>query len=145
METITNSIPIIGGMEYIKVSYSKYWEFAQVPTRQTPFSVGSDLYSAFDYCIPKGEMRVIDTGIGVIIPLGYYGRLAPRSGLTYKHFLDVKAGVIDPDYMGPICVILFNHGDQDYPITRGDSIAQIIYEKVGIPIYEETKTIPRTE
>ena len=145
METITHSIPLIGGMEYIKVSYTKYWEFAQVPTRQTPFSVGSDLYSAFDYCIPKGEMRVIDTGIGVIIPLGYYGRLAPRSGLTYKHFLDVKAGVIDPDYMGPVCVILFNHGDQDYPITRGDSVAQIIYEKVGIPIYEETKTIPRTE
>ena len=53
METITNSIPIIGGMEYIKVSYTKYWEFAQVPTRQTPFSVGSDLYSAFDYCIQK--------------------------------------------------------------------------------------------
>ena len=90
-------------------------------------------------------MRVIDPGIGVIIPLGYYGRLAPRSGLTYKHFLDVKAGVIDPDYTGPICVILFNHGDPDYPITRGDLVAQIIYEKVGIPIYEETKTIPQTE
>ena len=90
-------------------------------------------------------MRVIDTGIGVIIPLGYYGRLAPRSGLIYKHFLDVKAGVIDPDYTGSICVILFNHGDQDYPITRGDSVAQIIYEKVGIPIYEKTKSIPQTE
>ena len=47
--------------------------------------------------------------------------------------------------MGPICVILFNHGDQDYSITRGDLVAQIIYEKVGIPIYEETKTIPQTE
>ena len=145
METITDSVPIIWGMEYIKVSYTKYWEFAQVPTRQTPFSVELDLYSAFDYCIPKREIRVIDTGVGVIIPLGYYGRLAPHSGLTYKHFLDVKAGVIDPDYTGPICVILFNHGDQDYPITRGDSVAQIIYEKVGIPIYEETRSIPQTE
>ena len=47
--------------------------------------------------------------------------------------------------MGPICVILFNHGAQDYPMARGDSVTQIIYEKVGIPIYKETKSIPQTE
>ena len=39
--------------EYIKVYYKKFWEHAKVPDRATPFSAGSDLYSAFEYCIPR--------------------------------------------------------------------------------------------
>ena len=138
-------LKVITKMEYIKVHYVKHWEFARVPTRATLHSVGSDLYSAFDYNIPPGGRAAIDTGIGVIIPLGYYGRLAPRSGLTYKHSLDVGAGVIDPDYTGPIQVILFNFGTEEYLVTKGQSIAQIIYEKVAIPIYEEVQQITPTE
>ena len=132
-------------MEYIHISYIKYWEFAKVPTRATPQSVGSDLYNAFDYNIPPGGRAAINTGIGAIIPLGYYGRIASRSGLAYKHSLDVGAGVIDPDYTGPIHVILFNFGIEEYLITKGQSVAQIIYEKVAIPIYVEVQSLPSTE
>ena len=63
-------------MEYVEVHYMKYWDFAQIPTRATPQSVGSDLYSAFDYTVPPRGKVAINTGIGVVIPLGYYGRLA---------------------------------------------------------------------
>ena len=55
--------------EYIKVYYKKFWEHAKVPDRATPFSAGSDLYSAFEYCIFREGQTAIDTGIGAVIPL----------------------------------------------------------------------------
>ena len=139
------TVKVHGKMEYVEVHYMKYWDFAQIPTRATPQSVGSDLYSAFDYTVPPRGKVAINTGIGVVIPLGYYGRLAPRSGLAYKYSLDIGAGVIDPDFTGPIHVILFNHGTEEYLVTKGQSVAQIIYEKIAIPIYKEVQHLPPTE
>lgn len=43
------------------------------------------------------------------------GRVAPRSGLAAKHFIDTGAGVIDADYRGEVKVLLFNHSDVDFP------------------------------
>ena len=40
--------------------------------------------------------------------------LAPRSGLALKKFLDVGAGVVDCDYRGPLGIVLFNFGDEDF-------------------------------
>ena len=48
--------------EYIKVYYKKFWEHAKVPDRANPFSAGSDLYSAFEYCIPREGQTAIDSG-----------------------------------------------------------------------------------
>ena len=63
------------------------------------------------------------------IPLGCYGRIAPRSGLALKKFLDVGAGVIDADYKGEVGVLLFNFSDTDFEVNMGDRIAQIVFEK----------------
>ena len=41
---------------------------------------------------------LVSTGIAMAIPVGCYGRIAPRSGLAVKSSIDVGAGVIDPDY-----------------------------------------------
>ncbi|KAK1357438.1 hypothetical protein POM88_050694 [Heracleum sosnowskyi] len=51
---------------------------------------------------------------------------APRSGLAWKHSIDVGAGVIDADYRGPVGVILFNYSDVDFEVKAGDRIAQLI-------------------
>lgn len=56
------------------------------------------------------------TDICVAIPAGHYGRIAPRSGLTWKHSLDTGAGVIDEDYRGELRVILFNHSDTPFTV-----------------------------
>ncbi|KAK1353395.1 hypothetical protein POM88_052530 [Heracleum sosnowskyi] len=62
----------------------------------------------------------------IAVPEGTYARIAPRSGLAWKHSIDVGAGVIDADYRGPVGVILFNYSDVDFEVKAGDRIAQLI-------------------
>ena len=131
--------------EYIKIYYKKFWDHAKEPTHATPYSVGSDLYSAFEYCLPKKEKVTIDTGIGVVIPLAYYRNLISKSHLAHKHAIYVEASTVDPDYTGPIFVILNNQGNKDYLVKQGEPIAQIIYQKMALPIYEEIQNIPLTK
>ena len=58
---------------------------------------------------------------------------APRSGLAWKHSIDVGAGVIDADYRGPVGIILFNYSDEAFEVKPGDRIAQLILEKIVTP------------
>lgn len=78
------------------------------------------------------------TDLQIAVPKGTYGRIAPRSGLAAVYHLDVGAGVIDPDYRGNVCVVLFNHSKEDFVVCRGDRVAQIICEKVVAPTLEES-------
>lgn len=105
---------------------------ATVPTRGSELAAGLDLYSAVDIIIPSHGKSVVMTDISISIPEGYYGRIAPRSGLAAKHFIDVGAGVIDQDYRGNIGVVLFNFSDKEFVVKKGDRIAQLILEKILI-------------
>lgn len=69
------------------------------------------------------------------------GRIAPRSGLASKHFIDTGAGVIDADYRGPVKVLLFNHADADYEIKEGDRIAQLVLERIVTPEVVEVEEL----
>jgi dUTP pyrophosphatase len=102
---------------------------ATTPTRANPTDAGADLYSIEDCMIPPLERLVVNTGICVEIPEGYYGRIAPRSGLAAKRGVDVFAGVVDSSYRGELRVVLFN-SDKNMPfhIEAGDRIAQLIIE-----------------
>lgn len=84
---------------------------------------------------------MVMTDIQIEIPEGCYGRIAPRSGLAHKHFIDVGAGVIDSDYRGNVGVIIFNFSDQDFVVQRGDRIAQLICEKIENPELEEVQEL----
>ena len=103
---------------------------SQIPTKATANSAGYDLYSCCNIIIYPLERMLVKTGISIEIPEGYYGRIAPRSGLALKNGIDVMAGVIDSDYRGEIGVILYNT-DKNIPlhVKTGDRIAQLIIEK----------------
>lgn len=117
------------------IRFAKIHEDARVPTRGSAGAAGFDLYSVEDIVIPPaGGKAMIHTGIVFEIPKGYYGRVAPRSGLAAKYAIDVLAGVCDEDYRGEICVILINHDrSNDFKVAKGDRIAQFIFEKIGVP------------
>ena len=74
------------------LKFMKTSENAITPTRGSPLSAGYDLYSAVDCTISSGGKAIISTDIKIALPHGYYGRVAPRSGLAAKFFLDVGAG-----------------------------------------------------
>lgn len=61
------------------------------------------------------------------------GRIAPRSGLASKNFIDIGAGVIDADYRGQVKILLFNHSDVDFQVKEGDRVAQLVLERVCLP------------
>jgi dUTP pyrophosphatase len=105
---------------------------AQLPSRGSDEAVGLDIHAVEALSIRPGERIAIRTGLAVMIPLGFYGRIAPRSGLAVSQGVDVMAGVIDPDYRGEIKCLLVNLGDQVCNISSGDRIAQLIIEKVKI-------------
>ena len=76
--------------------------------------------------IKPGFRACVDTGVIVDFPEGVYGEIWPRSGLAFKHGIDVLAGLIDPGYRDVIKVILINFGTQDFTINENDRIAQLV-------------------
>ena len=133
-----------------KIIFKKLYKDVLIPKKGSALAAGYDLfcYSDKDIIIePLGKAR-IPTGLSVELPHNTYGRVAPRSGLTWNKFLDVGAGVIDEDYRGQIFVILFNFSKENVTIKNGDKIAQLIVERI-MPtepvIYEPEQELSETK
>lgn len=120
-------------------------ENAFVPTKGSYLSAGFDLHSAYDYIIKPQDKIIAQTDLRIGVPPNTYGRLAPRSGLASKHFIDIGAGVIDQDYTGKVGVVMFNHSQIDFKVKRGDRIAQLICEVIVKPELEECATLEATK
>ncbi|GFX81229.1 deoxyuridine 5'-triphosphate nucleotidohydrolase [Trichonephila clavipes] len=118
---------------------------AKIPTKGSKLAAGYDLYSAYDYVVPAQGKVLAMTDIQVQVPPGHYGRVAPRSGLAVKNFIDVGAGVVDEDYRGNLGVVLFNFGSEPFKVMKGDRIAQFICEKISYPELEEVENLDDTE
>lgn len=84
----------------VKLFFKKLTDKAIIPTKGSKRAAGYDLHAACDAIVPKSGKALVKTGLAVAVPTGSYGRVAPRSGLTWKYFIDTGAGVIDEDYRG---------------------------------------------
>lgn len=118
---------------------------AIVPLRANPTDAGADLYSTEDVTLLPSKRALVGTGWSMEIPNGFYGRIAPRSGLAYKHGVDVLAGVIDETYRGEVKVLLVNLGGVSVTFPKGTRIAQFITEKCDDSVFiEDTKELTTT-
>ena len=129
---------------------------ATLPQRQSPGAAGYDLFSAEDCVVEARGKQLVHTKLAIELPQGFsslaffppisfpiahlflwhpgtYGRIAPRSSLAWKGFIDVGAGVIDGDYRGEVGVVLFNHSEKYFAIAKGDRVAQLILERILTP------------
>lgn len=121
-----------------------------LPSYATSHSAGLDLMAAIDedVVLTKGERKLIPTGIAIALPEGYEAQIRPRSGLALKNGITVlnTPGTIDADYRGEIGVILINLGSEDFTITRGMRIAQMIisqFSHVGFTLVEDLSETKR--
>jgi len=115
------------------LSFKRLDPKAVLPTRGSSLAAGLDIYAIEDLTVPPGERCLARTGLAVAIPEGYYGRLAPRSGLATKKGLDVLSGVIDADYRGEIGCLLYNTSDEAIHLAAQSRICQLIIEKIATP------------
>jgi dUTP pyrophosphatase len=133
-------------MEELEIKFKKLSGVAKIPTQAKESDAGYDLYSCQTLFIAPMERAIISIGIAIEIPKGYYGRVAPRSGLAVKHGIDVLAGVVDSGYRDELKVVLINLNPPEFPhqqdvfnnifgsrnrfvVKQGDRIAQLIIEK----------------
>ena len=101
-----------------------------LPATGTPLSAGLDLAAALeeDKTLAPGERALIPCGFAMALPTGFEAQVRPRSGISYKHGITVlnSPGTIDADYRGEVKVLLINLGQENFTLTRGMRIAQLI-------------------
>lgn len=100
-------------------------EGAFAPERAHRQDAGLDLKSPICVTIPARGSAIINTGVHVEIPFGQTGFLKSKSGLNVRHSI-TSEGVIDAGYDGAIIAKLYNNGDNDYRVWRGDKITQLV-------------------
>lgn len=116
------------------------------PVYAQPGDAGADLKSTEDVLIPAGSWKLVATGVKIAMPNGYVGLVHPRSGLAAKQGITVlnTPGTIDAGYRGEIKVNLYNASSSDFQVTRGDRIAQLVFQKVEQARFVPVTTLPET-
>ena len=116
-----------------------------LPQYQTELSAGMDVPANVESTITlqPGERQLIATGLYLEIPPGYEMQIRPRSGLALKHGITVlnSPGTVDADYRGEIKVLLINHGQEPFQISKGDRIAQMVLAKHEVISWEVTSNL----
>ena len=125
----------------IQIMRLDHGEGLPLPAARTAASAGLDLAAAVEdaVLIPAGGRALIPTGFAIALPAGHEGQLRPRSGLALEHGLTVlnSPATVDADYRGEVKVLLINHGDAPFTVTRGMRIAQLVVAPVaGVNLVE---------
>jgi dUTP pyrophosphatase len=105
-----------------------------LPRYMSPGAAGMDLHAALESAVilKPSERRLIPCGFSMELPEGYEAQVRPRSGLAIRHGITClnSPGTIDHDYRGEVQVILINLGHEEFKVSAGDRIAQMIVKKV---------------
>lgn len=121
-------------MEKIALTIKKLKADATEPKYMTDAAAGMDIFSSNeeDILLQPGARTMVPTGIAIALPPGYEAQIRPRSGLAHKHGISIinTPGTIDADYRGEIKVLMINHGDKEFVITKDLRIAQMVINKV---------------
>ena len=120
-------------MENILIKYLNESKDLYKLEKATEGSAGFDLLASINdpLEIGAGKSLLVPCGFSLQLPNHFEAQVRPRSGLALKNSVTVlnTPGTIDSDYRGEICVILINHGQTSFKITRGMRIAQIIFKE----------------
>lgn len=120
-------------MTILKIKKLENHKELTLPKYETDGSAGLDLSAAIEeeIIIKPGQVQLVKTGLAIALEKGFEAQVRPRSGLALKNGITVlnSPGTVDSDYRGEVCAILINHSQQDFTITRGMRIAQMVIAK----------------
>lgn len=138
--------------EKVKVKFkrlSNEFDSIPLPDYVTSGSAGMDIRAALkqDLIIKPGQIELVPTNLSVEIPIGYEIQVRPRSGLAVKHGIGVlnSPGTIDSDYRGEIKIILINFSKEEFKISSGDRIAQLVLSRVYVAQVEESRDLNNSQ
>jgi dUTP pyrophosphatase len=120
-----------------------------LPAYETADAAGMDLPAAVEHDveIAPGARCLIPTGLVIALPPSHEAQIRPRSGLALRNGISLvnSPGTIDADYRGEVGVIVINHGDEPFTVTRGMRIAQMVVAPVTQAVWDEVSELPETE
>lgn len=121
----------------------------KLPKYETIASAGMDIRANIKESVELKPLQriLISTGLYIELPVGYEAQIRPRSGLAAKHGLTVlnTPGTIDADYRGEIKVIIVNLSNENFTVSDGERIAQMIISKHEQAELVEVETLSKTE
>ena len=118
----------------MKIKLDKY---AFMPVREHITDAGLDIRAIDDGIVRAKQSLICKTGVHVQLPKGTAGLFVSKSGLMVKDDI-TSTGLVDEGYSGEVMIKLFNHGDKDYEVKRGDKIAQLVVMPV---MYEPVEVV----
>jgi len=120
-----------------------------LPAYETADAAGMDLPAAVEHDveIAPGARCLIPTGLAIALPPSYEAQIRPRSGLALRNGISLvnSPGTIDADYRGEVGVIVINHGNEPFTVTRGMRIAQMVVAPVTQAVWDEVSELAETE
>ena len=128
----------------MKLNIKKLHPDAKIPTYAHHGDAGFDLFAIESVTIPGGARILVGTGIAMEIPDGYVGLLWDKSGLSMNHGLKNLGGVIDAGYRGAKKAGIINLSSDDYTITAGHKVAQMLIQKVEHAEIKEVEELSNT-
>lgn len=113
-------------------------EGAFLPTRAHKRDAGLDIYAIKGGIVRAHQSAEFGTGVHIQLPPDTMGDMRPRSGLMFSRDI-ISLGTIDENYDGEIRVKMFNFGDEDYNVKRGDRITQLAVVRIVLVEPEEVQ------
>lgn len=132
----------------VEIMWSPGCDDLPLPHYATEHAAGMDLRAAVSepVTLEPGARALIPTGLHIALPEGYEAQVRPRSGLAVRHGISMvnTPGTIDADYRGEIRVIVINHGDESFTVSRGERIAQMVVAPVIQAEWQVVEELPES-
>ncbi len=135
----------------VKICFLEHGKGLTPPKQHSDGAAGVDLSAALkdaqSVTLSPLQRTLIPTGFSISLPVGYEAQIRPRSGLALKHGITTlnAPGTIDADYRGEVHVLLINLGDEDFVISRGMRIAQMVVAPVSSVTFDEVEHLDTTK
>jgi len=145
--TVTGTVPVTDPSR-VEVLISRLDPGLPTPCYAHPGDAGADLHAREDVLLAPGQRALVPTGVAIALPAGYAAFVHPRSGLAARHGITMvnAPGTVDAGYRGEILVNLLNTDThEEFSITRGDRIAQLVVQRVSEVNFLEVVALPGSQ